>query len=150
MDEEDTLYPPISAYPEIKIGSREIDLKTLLHIDPSNLVHDYQTIHHWIATVSYRVSTMTTKITGYKRELTRHEAMFTRKERATHEKRLTEAALKTLITLDPKTQELQTKIDNLESKKSVFVIVLNALENKRDMVINMGAELRKRRKAEDF
>jgi len=136
--------PDRESYPPLKIGKRTIDVKSLLTIDPENLVYDYQTIHHWIATVSYRIGLMQITIAKLKRNLQRMEASLCRSTRATHEKRPTEAMLKGFVVLDQGYQKLQDDIDDKEFVKASYGIVLTALENKRELVVNMGAELRKK------
>lgn len=136
--------PDISDYPEIKFGKRVIDVRELLTIDPENLVEDYRTIHHWIAVSATKVSNYNITISQRKRELARLEARLSRSGRQT-EKKVTEAALKNYVTLDPGFAKAQDEIAGLEATRNRYSILLSALENKRDMVINMGAELRKRK-----
>jgi len=133
--------PHASQYPKVSFGKRAVNVRELLMIDPENLIIDYQTIHHWIAVTATKVANYTVMISQKKRELARAEARVSRVGRNT-EKKLTEAAIKIHVTLDPGISEIQDKIATLEANKGVFAILLDALENKMAMVMNLGAEKR--------
>ncbi len=146
---DDLLLPCPSAYPAIKIGMVDVDVRTLLLIEPEGLIPDYQTIHHWIVTLAHKVSIMGLAVSNQKRLITRLEARLYRSIRASStEKKPTEGAIKNSIVLDANYQKEQDKLDVMEAERSRYINVLNAVENKRDMVMNMGAELRNRRRVD--
>lgn len=137
--------PEASAYPSIKIGSRKIDVRELLSIDPTDLVEDYQTTHHWLVCIGYKIQVFQGQIAAKKRELTQVEAGLARRIRSSSEKKLSEAIIKGGIMLDDQYTRLQKEIQDLESAKGIYVVVADGVERKIDMIINMGAELRKRK-----
>ena len=139
--------PDADHYPKIKLGSTKVDLRDLLIIDPENLVHDYQTIHHWIAVFSHQIGILTISISNAKKDLMRLNARLGISLRSSMTKKMTEKTVESHITLDESYIAAQANIDALEFRKHSLQVALTACENKRDMVINMGAELRKRRSA---
>lgn len=141
------LMPCPSSYPKVKIGMIDVDVRTLLNIEPEGLVSDYQTIHHWIVTFSHKVSQMTLAISSQKRKIARLEARLYRSFRAaSSEKKPTESAIKNSVVLDQQFQDEQDKLDSMEAEKARYANVMYAVENKRDMIVNMGAELRNRKR----
>lgn len=136
--------PDLANYPVIKFGPKRIDVRELLSIDPENLVNDYRTIHHWIAVAATKVAGLSVTVAHKKRELIRLDARISRAARRV-EKKPTEASVKNLVVLDPSYQDAQEELAKLEALRGGYQILLVALENKRDLVVNMGAELRKRK-----
>lgn len=139
--------PCLTAYPKVKIGMVDVDVRTLLFIQPGDLISDYQTIHHWIVTFAHKVSTMGLAVAAQKRVVVRLEARLYRSYRSSStEKKPTEGAIKNMIILDESLQKEQDRLDAMEAERSRYINTLNAVENKRDMIVNMGAELRNRRR----
>lgn len=144
-DNNDDDLPSADNYPIIKFGKRTVDARALLIIDTENLVHDYATIHHWITVTSTKVASYTVIISQAKRDLARLEARIHKAARQA-DKKPTESVLKDVVTLDTDYIAAQEAIAAKEATKGRYAIFLTALENKRDMLINLGAELRKRSK----
>lgn len=137
------LLPHKKAYPSISIAGKEYSVRKLLKIDVENIALEYQVAAHWIAVVHYDMLRLKEQRDETARQLYTKEGRESLAIREESPVKLTESSIKVKLSQVSLLQEKKAELDRLDHQIAQRKVLLTAMENKRDMIVNLGAEMRK-------
>lgn len=152
---------PPELLPPVKIGNFNVDIAKLLKINPSNMQTEFEMVAGWIGTISYHYSLAKLKVERQERQIKALEADKSRTARsrmvatlaaaaAEAKKKVagkpTEAQIKQEWINDPEIRAAYDKLDQTLIYLASLEAARQGLNTKRDMLVNLGAELRRDRR----